>query len=202
MAFSIIRVWVASPLADRKMRYRITFGLWLRVSAEGPSCEVVSPLMRNSLIQDTPLRQGSDIRSVVLHPGSGSDVVSGDVEEDQPSRKSQRSFEALSYVWGDASGTKIINIERADISVTKSLEAALRHLRYHDRPTSDPVWQHHPQTAVQAGLADVLGRPWSQRMWVVQEIGRSRSALLICGDHGVTWSTMWQRKVARPVPRR
>ena len=261
------------------MRYRIAFGLWLRVSAEGSSCEVVSPLMasnpplsdllrpllayrrvagqRNSLIQYSPLRQGSDIRLFVLHPGSGKDIISGDVEQDKLRWKSERPFEALSYVWGDANDTKTIKIGGVDVSVTQSLEAALRHLRYHDRPrtlwvdyicidqnnisernqqvanmglvyefskrvlvwlgeatpdtkigmdiiqyfatanrpNSDPIWQHHPKDAVHAGLADVLGRPWFQRMWVVQEIGRSKSALLICGDHEVAWRSSNSIKV-------
>lgn len=37
-------------------RYRISLGMWLRVSAEGPSCEVVSPPMAsNSLLSDLHL---------------------------------------------------------------------------------------------------------------------------------------------------
>lgn len=40
-------------------------------------------------------------------------------------------YEALSYVWGDASDTKEIKIAGCPINVTANLYAALRHLRNH-----------------------------------------------------------------------
>lgn len=185
----------------------------------------------------------------VLHPGSEGDIVHGEIEEFD--WRTERPFEALSYVWGDTSDTEIIKIGCADVAVTKSLGAALRQLRYPDRhrtlwvdylcinqsdvsernqqvagmgliyersqrvlvwlgeatpdtkvgmdiiqyfaseprPQPYPIWQHYPLAIVQASLADVMGRPWFQRMWVVQEIGRSHAVVLVCGEHQVGWTS-------------
>jgi len=43
-------------------------------------------------------------------------------------------FEALSYVWGDASVTKQAHLCGKPFNVTTNLHSALRHLRYPDRP--------------------------------------------------------------------
>ena len=44
--------------------------------------------------------------------------------------------------------------------------------------------QHiYPQGAV-SGL---LSRPWFSRLWVIQEVARSRSAVVICGARAVSW---------------
>jgi hypothetical protein len=43
-------------------------------------------------------------------------------------------YEALSYVWGDASVTTIIEVEDKPFNATINLESALQHLRYSDRP--------------------------------------------------------------------
>jgi hypothetical protein len=161
------------------------------------------------------------------------------------------SFEALSYVWGTTNDSTIISIDGNFVSITKSLEAALRHLRLRDcprslwidyicinqddveernrqvaqmgliyefassvliwlgeatpdtvigmevlgyfanefRPERRPIWQDYPSSVVQAGLLDVMNRSWFQRIWVVQEAGRSRTVSLICGPHEVKWQS-------------
>lgn len=145
----------------------------------------------------------------------------------------------------------IISIDDKLVSVTRSLEAALRHLRFRDRtrtlwvdyicinqsdieernrqvasmgliyehassvliwlgeatpyaaigmkilgyfahaprPEPHPVWQDYPSVVIQAGLLDIMNRSWFQRMWVIQEVGRSRSASLICGQYEVNWTS-------------
>jgi hypothetical protein len=40
---------------------------------------------------------------------------------------------------------------------------------------------------LQAGLADIMGRPYWQRMWIVQEVAVSQKATLICGNRTVSW---------------
>lgn len=45
-------------------------------------------------------------------------------------------FEALSYVWGDASVIKQVLLCGKPFSITTNLHSALRHLRYPDRPRS------------------------------------------------------------------
>ncbi|KAI9708915.1 MAG: hypothetical protein M1820_003609 [Bogoriella megaspora] len=41
-------------------------------------------------------------------------------------------FEALSYVWGDSSDRRVIEVDGVDFTITSNLDTALRHLRYHD----------------------------------------------------------------------
>jgi hypothetical protein len=67
------------------------------------------------------------IRTLILHAG----------EVHDPIRCSLRvvslieipSYDALSYVWGDASVTKPIQVEGVQFDATVNLERALRHLR-------------------------------------------------------------------------
>lgn len=161
-------------------------------------------------------------------------------------------FEALSYVWGGTDNCATILVNDACVSVTKSLETALRRLRFPDRPRTlwvdyicinqydveernrqvarmgliyeiaktvlvwlgeatydttvgikvlnhfadearphpQPVWQDYPSDVVRGGLLDILNRQWFQRMWVVQEIGRSHNVVLICGRHEVKWQSV------------
>jgi hypothetical protein len=66
-------------------------------------------------------------RIIILHAGS----------VDEPIRCSLRTislaeepvYDALSYVWGDASVTKPIQVEGSEFDATMNLERALRHLR-------------------------------------------------------------------------
>jgi len=177
--------------------------------------------------------------------------VSGHIEHSSWGYNSGKSYEALSYVWGDIRDSAIILVDGRIVSVTKSLETALRHLRYPDKPRTlwvdyvcinqedilersqqvakmgliyenansvliwlglatlnsrigmdilryfatekrpqfPPVWQTYPQSLVCQGLQDVMNRSWFERMWVVQEAGRSRHAILLCGRERVEWQS-------------
>jgi hypothetical protein len=187
----------------------------------------------------------------VLYPGSDADVVSGYIENGSCEYTTDKSYEALSYVWSNIRDFGHILVDGHSVSVTKSLETALRHLRHPDqprtiwidyicinqedivernqqvakmgliyeradsvliwlgpatinswvgieilryfahekRPHSHPVWQTYPQSLVYQGLQDVMTRPWFERMWVVQEVGRSQHAILICGRDRVEWKS-------------
>src|ERR1700733_338132 len=92
------------------------------------------PEQRDAPVQYSPLSsERNEIRLFSLHPGSDGDIVSGHIEcrELGPASK---SFEALSYVWGETGDGATIQVHDAPVSVTKSLEAALRYLRFQDRP--------------------------------------------------------------------
>lgn len=184
----------------------------------------------------------------ILHPGLEADVIAGHIEH---SSWGSKPYEALSYVWGDIRDSTTILANDHTISITKSLETALRHLRYSDksrylwvdaicinqedilekseqvakmgliyenadsvlvwlglatlyspvgmeilryfinekRPQSCPVWQRRPQSLVHQGLQDIMTRPWFERMWVVQEVGRSQRAVLSCGRDRIEWES-------------
>jgi hypothetical protein len=72
------------------------------------------------------------IRLLSLRGGSGSDEVDCDLLI--TSLDDQVDYEALSYVWGDASDTRPIRLCGQPFHVTVNLESALRNLRQTDRP--------------------------------------------------------------------
>jgi hypothetical protein len=65
----------------------------------------------------------------------------------------------------------------------------LRYFATEKRPQSCPVWQTYPQSLAYQGLQDIMTRPWFERMWIVQEIGRSHRAKLFCGRDCVQWQS-------------
>lgn len=80
-----------------------------------------------------PLRV-SEMRLFVLYPGSAADVISGYIEHSRWGYNSGKQYKALSYVWGDIRDSATILADSYIVSVTKSLEVALRYLRYPDKP--------------------------------------------------------------------
>jgi hypothetical protein len=246
--------------------YTLSFGCWLKIVSEVvqnhaiPLPTVMQPRVSifNTLrfeqaetkLQYLPLEK-SELRLFVLLPGSDTDIVSGHIEHSLLGYKSSKPYEALSYVWGDIRDSTSILVDGRTISVTKSLEMALRHLRYPDqprtlwidyvcinqediversqqvarmgliyefadsvliwlgpatlnsqvgmeilryfanekRPQSCPVWQTYPRSLVYQGLQDIMTRSWFERMWVVQEVGRSKQAVLLCGQDCVMWES-------------
>ena len=74
-----------------------------------------------------PLRDGANIRILVLKPGIGEDPIRCNLEEAKLADKPQ--FECLSYVWGDPTDTKLIICDKKAIRITVNLHGALKHLR-------------------------------------------------------------------------
>lgn len=71
------------------------------------------------------------IRLLVLEPGQGSEQVHCRLV--QASLFDLPKYEALSYVWGDASQTRNIILGGKNMAVTRNLCSALMHLRYVDQ---------------------------------------------------------------------
>lgn len=40
---------------------------------------------------------------------------------------------------------------------------------------------------VELSIADILTRPWSERIWTVQEATLARNTTLFSGEHQVSW---------------
>ncbi|KAK7964336.1 hypothetical protein PG988_011310 [Apiospora saccharicola] len=79
----------------------------------------------------TPIRQKSETRILILHPGAFEDPICGDLLiVDLPSKQ---PYEALSYTWGDESGDstpcRTIQLGGRPFHVTANCENALRRLR-------------------------------------------------------------------------
>lgn len=66
-------------------------------------------------------------RIATLLPGPENSIVRCTLEHS--SLQSQAQYEALSYVWGSSTETKIISLNSHHVVVTQTLESALRHLR-------------------------------------------------------------------------
>ena len=131
--------------------YSLSFGCWLHIASQdiqthsSPLVTVTRSLVSldpspfhyskrwdleqdESKLQYLPL-ETSEIRLFVLCPGSDADVVSGHIEHSSWGYQSGKQYEALSYVWGDIRDCDTILVGGRTVSVTKSLETALRHLR-------------------------------------------------------------------------
>ncbi|KAF2250084.1 hypothetical protein BU26DRAFT_424560, partial [Trematosphaeria pertusa] len=72
------------------------------------------------------------IRLLNLQPGSFDDPICCYL--DQVSLSAGRAYEALSYVWGNASDTSPMGLDGATYYITKILECALRYLRHKVSP--------------------------------------------------------------------
>lgn len=71
-------------------------------------------------------------RVLVLSPGNETDRLEGHLETLEIG--SGQEYRALSYVWGEPHETDVIFIDGKRLSITKSLDAALRHGRFSDKP--------------------------------------------------------------------
>jgi hypothetical protein len=69
-----------------------------------------------------------DIRLLTILPGLESDDLKCTLRT--VSLHENTAYEALSYYWGDASAQKSVIVDRKTISVSVTLEIALRHLRF------------------------------------------------------------------------
>jgi hypothetical protein len=65
----------------------------------------------------------------------------------------------------------------------------LRYFANEKRPQPRPIWQTYTQPLACRGLKNIMTRPWFERIWVVQEIGRSHHAMLLCGQDHVEWQS-------------
>lgn len=80
-----------------------------------------------------------ELRILSVHPASSitSPVIADLFVEGFQSR--QKSYEALSYTWGDSANTEIITANGVDITVTRNLRLALQTLRHQSRNPSEGV---------------------------------------------------------------
>lgn len=81
-----------------------------------------------------PHRQlhGDELRYVRLLPGAFDEPITCELVYSAPIE--DRSYEALSYAWGDPNETSPITLNGQTFPVTTNLRDALQHLRYADKP--------------------------------------------------------------------
>ena len=80
-----------------------------------------------------------------------------------------------------------LGLETPESRVGMEILCYFAHANY---PLLNPVWQTYPRSLVYHGLQDVMTRPWFERMWVVQEAGRSHLVMLLCGQDCVSWQSI------------
>jgi hypothetical protein len=69
-------------------------------------------------------------------------------------------------------------------------EEAMQYLKFFTEPgnlSEDPPWPWSQLPEAEQSLADILTRPWFQRIWTVQEATLARHTTLVCGEHQVSW---------------
>ncbi|KAF2662627.1 HET-domain-containing protein [Lophiostoma macrostomum CBS 122681] len=54
-------------------------------------------------------------------------------------------------------------------------------------PLEHPPWESSTTLEVELGLMDIIGRPWFERIWTVQEATLARHTTFVCGDHQVAY---------------
>jgi hypothetical protein len=91
-------------------------------------------ILENALYMD--LSTGRVVRLIELLPGSATDPVVTRLSIHE--LEYSQDYEAISYVWGDTKNRKFIKCNGSTLSITATLEAAFRRLRYRDH--SRIVW--------------------------------------------------------------
>ncbi|XXH02304.1 hypothetical protein Hte_008676 [Hypoxylon texense] len=113
---------------------------------------------------------------------------SQDPEADLPWRYTWGDFVALSYVWGDPTNRREIYVNDVPVSVTASLESALRELRNHSRIQQGfYIWvdalcinqDDLDERSAQVGrMKDIYHKAWHVVIWLGPEENRSDLAML------------------------
>jgi hypothetical protein len=83
-----------------------------------------------------PLVHEEDIRVLVLQPGRGNESLQCHLKH--VSLAKPPPYEALSYVWGDATRKDQIHCDNGTLAVTTNLHIALRYLR--NEVTERVIW--------------------------------------------------------------
>lgn len=78
------------------------------------------------------LSDGERTRILILEPGEFDDNLKGHLKHVRSLQ--DHDYEALSYVWGETSGTHMVSCSCMKIQITANLDAALRRLRLPDQP--------------------------------------------------------------------
>ncbi|KAI1475328.1 heterokaryon incompatibility protein-domain-containing protein [Daldinia eschscholtzii] len=118
---------------------------------------------------------GSQIRLVTIHPGEKTEGIQCTVENFPfVENRDSHDYEALSYVWGDATNTTSITLNGASFQVTRNLKDALRALRLQDRKRI--VWADAlciNQSSIQERNQEVrrMGKIYSQAGHVIVWLG-------------------------------
>lgn len=69
-------------------------------------------------------------------------------------------------------------------------EEAMQYLNFFTNPSNvseEPPWSYSELSMAEQNLADILSRPWFERIWKVQEATLARHTTLVCGEHRVSW---------------
>jgi len=82
--------------------------------------------------------------------------------------------------------TVLIWLGNANIDSGAGMQV-LRYFASTPRPDDSAPWKTLPPNVVSAGLKDIMGRDWFQRMWVAQEAALSRKTEMVCGSSSVSW---------------
>lgn len=105
-----------------------------RVPPQIPMANTVS--LAKATVQDsfryTPFADTHSVRILTLHPGSGSDPLTGHLTVEHLT--SEPAYEAVSYVWGDGTRSSTLLLDSGALPLTSSIHDALVRLRLPSAP--------------------------------------------------------------------
>ncbi|KAK4442311.1 HET-domain-containing protein [Podospora aff. communis PSN243] len=141
---------------------------------------------------------GSEIRVLDLLPGETNAPLHCKLQHASLSDKPQ--FEALSYVWGDATIRSTITVDGHNVGITVNLEETLRALRYHDKTRTlwvDAICINQQDTAEKNVQVPLMGNIYHNAVRVVTWLGPLNPAV----ELAVSYAKAHEEKGATTTPR-
>jgi Heterokaryon incompatibility protein (HET) len=120
----------------------------------------------------------SSIRILTLEPASDFNAPLRCRLTDVNLNREEISYEALSYVWGSATGTNSLSCEGQELLITPNCESALRHLRFKSRDRNlwvDAVCIDQKSTSEREQQVKMMGDVFGKATQVLIWLGDSNS---------------------------
>lgn len=133
----------------------------------------------------------AEIRLLTLHPSQFDEDVRCSLHT--ISLTNGPHYEALSYVWGDPANTLPVIVNGSEIRVTANLEAALRHLRWQEKPRMlwvDAVCLDQNNTKEKNIQVPMMGEVYRQATSVIVWLGQGLGHV----DGAIKWAKNFASK--------
>ncbi|KAI0170355.1 heterokaryon incompatibility protein-domain-containing protein [Pestalotiopsis sp. NC0098] len=164
------------------------------LSAGEPVHRPPSPQHGTTSIVYEPLVHGeAQVRFLTLHQGQFDEDIQCSLHTASLTTKPQ--YEALSYVWGNAGETLPVIVDGHEKQVTTNLEAALRHLRWQEKPRIlwiDAICINQNDIEEKSAQVPMMGEVYRQAKSVIVWLGHGLSNV----ENAIKWANQHASKQA------